>query len=96
MEKTEVYYVVGLQKGSFTDRRTGRVINYAKIHALLYGYQKDGLIGTAVEAVSIPFDLADKIDLGNYYMLVYNRYGRVTDVHLVDYKPNSNDEDIQN
>lgn len=88
MEKSELYYVVGVQRGTFTDRQTGQVINYAKMHAMLYGFEKDGLIGTAVEKVSIPVSLVDKIDIGQYYMLVYNRYGRVSDIQLVDYNPN--------
>lgn len=70
--------VIGKRVSSFTDRKTGEVISFAKLF-VTYPAPEDmkGAFGDVAEAISVKPELAEKVPLDAEIELYYNKYGKV-------------------
>lgn len=70
--------VIGKRVSSFTDRKTGEVISFAKLF-VTYPAPEDmkGASGDVAEAISVKPELAEKAPLNAEIELYYNKYGKV-------------------
>lgn len=83
--------VIGSMHGSFKDRKTGEDISYAKLYVTYPfdspdGKVPDGCMGQKCEALSVPLDALNGLKVGDEIVPVYNKYGRVQAVELLQKK----------
>lgn len=77
--------VIGLRKGSFTDKKTGELVSYGRIY-VTYPFESpdgklpDGCMGQKAEELKVPVDALEGVQVGDIIEPVYNRYGRVDSV----------------
>lgn len=69
--------VIGIKKGVFNDRQTGKPIYYARVY---YTYQDDKVDGIACGIEKIAYEFADTISVGDRIEFLYNRYGKVDNI----------------
>ena len=82
--------VVGKSSGSFSDRQTGQEVKYARLFVTHdFPKNRDGNVpensfGTMAETVKIPYDLVGTVGVGDTVVPVYNQYGKVEDVEVIE------------
>lgn len=80
--------VVGKMLDSFVDRQTGEMVTYARayVEGEFEPTRRSGrkVEGVSAETLKIPIDLYNLIEVGTECDIVFNRYGRVTDLVPID------------
>lgn len=74
------YQVVGKKSGTFTDRKTGEVVEFGKLYV---NYPELNVEGLSCEAVSLKPDALQNIKVGEQVRLDRNQYGKVISVEVV-------------
>lgn len=75
------YEVVGKKAGTFTDRKTGEVVEFGRLYV---NYPDTTVEGLACEAVSIKPDMLKGISVGDSVRFDRNQYGKVISVEPVE------------
>lgn len=69
--------VIGIKKGSFQDRTTGKTIYYCRVY---YVYEDEKTDGMACGIEKIAYQDSDNIKVGDKVEFLYNRYGKVDSI----------------
>lgn len=72
--------VVGKKSGTFTDKKTGEVVEFGKLYVT---YPDSTVEGLSCEAVSLKPEMIKGLSVGDNVRLNRNQYGRVIEVELV-------------
>lgn len=74
--------VLGIKKGSFTDKQTGALVTYCHLHVSDVDKNVEGL---AVDVIKIPqFLLQDaiKVKVKDNISVTYNKFGKVDSIKI--------------
>ncbi len=74
--------VIGKRISTFTDKKSGEVINFGKLYVTYKDSTVSGVIGEIAEAISVRPEILQEIPVGSEVTLIYNRYGKVEDFQL--------------
>lgn len=77
--------VIGKYIKSFTNKDTGEQITYARVFSSMTEDDLKKTLhneGTCIDLIKCPIDSYERIKVGNFYNVVYNRYGGVSDFIL--------------
>lgn len=81
-------FVIGVRNGSFTDKKTGKVVSYGRIYVTYPFESPDGKLpegcqGEKCEELRVPVDALYGVKVGDTIEPVYNKYGRVQAVEVM-------------
>lgn len=73
--------LLGLQNGIFTDRETGQIIRFKRVHV---GEQSDDTEGMKVSSYKVGKECAVGVKIGEQCSLFFDKYGKVVAVNPID------------
>ena len=79
-----VYSVIGIRKSSFKDKTTGELVEFGRVYCTFdEGKETEG---TAVEIFKVKPEIIEAagVEIGDVVEPRYNKYGKVTDIVVVE------------
>lgn len=71
--------VIGKRIGSFTDKKTGELIQFGKVFVTYPDSTMQGLMGEVAESISMKPELVQEVPVGSEITVIYNKYGKAED-----------------